>query len=211
MSRGQRVAKLGSPPSVTMATDISLAGKRRALSQRGERLISPLSAIVYLAHHSGPNMATAAARALEKSINPARFCMSVCVSVADGGLPQTIRWKNGARFPNISSLIKAGGSRSLQAKQTNAERKTGSVMFVASADGAPGGGGGGLCAAVLHPGANWFAPCFLQTFYRRLEEGGQPPRENTSSSVRMVRFDVCPPLPSSALKVLKRQGVHGAR
>lgn len=79
----------------------------------------------------------------------------VCVTVADGGLPQTIQWKNGARFPNISSLIKAGGSRSrLQAEQTNTERKTGSVMFVVR-DGAPGGGG--LCAAVLHPGANGFA------------------------------------------------------
>lgn len=74
-----------------MATDISLAGKRRALSQRGERLISPLSAIVYLAHHSGPNMATsAAARALEKSINPARFCMSVC----DGS-----GWRFAANYP----------------------------------------------------------------------------------------------------------------
>uniref|UniRef100_A0A8D8JDW8 (northern house mosquito) hypothetical protein n=1 Tax=Culex pipiens TaxID=7175 RepID=A0A8D8JDW8_CULPI len=76
---------------LTMATDISLESVVRFHS-RGERLISPLSAIVYLAHHSGPNMATsAAARALEKSINPARFCMSVCVTVADGGLPQTIR------------------------------------------------------------------------------------------------------------------------
>lgn len=75
---------------LTMATDISLESVVRFHS-RGERLISPLTAIVYLAHHSGPNMATsaAAARALEKSINPARFCMSVCV--ADGGLPQTIR------------------------------------------------------------------------------------------------------------------------
>lgn len=79
------------PPPVTMATDISLARKRRALSRRGERLISPLSAIVYLAHHSGPNMATsAAARALEKSINPARFCMSVC----DGS-----GWRFAANYP----------------------------------------------------------------------------------------------------------------
>lgn len=81
-------------------------------------------------------------------------------------------------------------------------------MFVASADGAHGGVS--LCAAVLHPGVNRFAPWFLQTFYRRLEAGASP-GENASSSVRMDRFDVCPPLPSSALKVLKRQGVHGAR
>lgn len=51
---------------------------------------------------------------LEKSINPARgFCMGVRQR---GGGWQWLRWKNGARFPNISSLITAARWSELQAK-----------------------------------------------------------------------------------------------
>lgn len=65
---------------------------------------------------------------LEKSINPAGgrlLHLFVCVTQRIAVAPP--RWKNGARFPNISSLIKADQRRGCRRK-TNTN-KTGSVMI----------------------------------------------------------------------------------
>lgn len=83
MSRGRRVAKRfrAAPVHNGDHRGAEDAGKRLAFTaptaRRGERLISPLSAIVYLAHHSGPNMATSAACLRE--INKSSALLHLCV------------------------------------------------------------------------------------------------------------------------------------